>query len=133
MSFNWNGKTIYYPNERINNSRIQNACDKILETAEKLNTSSQNIKTIADKLNNDKVLYVNHQAYSKNLYDYSEELDRKYKGLKSVCTAVKKIAKRQYDTEESDYSAYLEYKKQQEELERQQELERRRQNKMENY
>lgn len=127
MSFIWYGTTVYEPSERIQKTRIHSACDKILETAEKLNTSSQNIKAIADKLNNDKVLYVNHQAYSKNLYDYSEELDRKYKGLKSVCKAVKNLAKTQYDNEEANYNAY------QEALKRQQELDRQKLNKMENY
>lgn len=111
MAFGWNGRTIYEPGERINSSKIEEHCQEIMDTAKKLKKASEDIRAIADRLNNDKVLYVNHQAYSKNLYDYSDELMKKYSTLyNTVCPTIKSWAKDRYNKEESDYASYLAWK-----------------------
>ena len=109
MAFTWNGKTIYESWERIDNARIRTTCNKIKDIAKDLKTASDNIKKVADDLNNDKVLYVNNRTYTENLYQYSEELAQKYGRINSIATAIINIADRKKEQEKSDYASYQQY------------------------
>ena len=128
MSTNWNGKTIYYPSERIKKDGIERCCDDIMKSAKKLKSASDKIKILADILSSEQVLEINQQTYSKNLYDYSDELLKKYKTLHDiVCPTVKRWAQTQYNKEVADYNEYQEHLKREAELERQRELARKKQ------
>ena len=61
MAFTWQGMTIYKPEERIDKSNINKYCDSIIRCSETLKKASDDIKEIADRLNNENVLYVNQQ------------------------------------------------------------------------
>lgn len=115
MAFTWQGMTIYKPEERIDKSNINKYCDSIIRCSETLKKASDDIKEIADRLNNENVLYVNQQTYSKNLYEYSDELMKKYKTLHDViCPTIKRWAEECYTNEETEYNMYLESLDQQE-------------------
>ena len=134
MSFSWKGTTIYLPGERIDKVGISKCCEDIDKAAQRLKKASEEIKTLAESFDNPQILQVNDNTYSEKLHEYSDKLLKRYNTLHNVvCPTVKRWGEQQYAQEESNYNAYLEERRREEELARQQELERRKQNKMENY